>query len=138
MNKFENQITHAAKQLRDRENKKLRTPQQLFKKPNPTKYWMRMAAACFIGFSIGHFVNSPKSTIDNTIAQVLDTVYQTRTIYDTIYLTSEKAIATPTKNNHPKKKPAAPPTSSPIIQANLLAGKNILKDSIDFTLLASL
>lgn len=138
MNKFEAQIAQAAKQLRDRENEKLSTPQHFFRKPSPQKYWIRMAVACCIGFCMGHFFNRAQPSAENHIAQALDTIFQTNTIYDTIYLPSEKAIADLPPAKSPKKTIKKSAVQQQATKHHLLAGKNILRDSIDFTLLASL
>lgn len=97
-----------------------------------------MAVACCVGFCMGHFFNRTQPSAENHIVQELDTIFQTNTIYDTIYLPSEKAIADLPPAKSPKEKNKTPPTQPQATKHHLLAGKNILRDSIDFTLLASL
>ena len=63
-----------------------------------------MAVACCVGFCMGHFFNRAQPSTENHIAQALDTICQTNTIYDTIYLPSEKAIADLPPAKSPKEK----------------------------------
>ena len=97
-----------------------------------------MAVACCVGFCMGHFFNRAQPSAENQIAQALDTIFQTNTIYDTIYLPSEKVIADLPPAKSPKKTIKKSAVQQQATKHHLLAGKNILRDSIDFTLLASL
>lgn len=152
MNKFEHQISQAAKALRDQHDATLNVPQSPIvsghKKGAPLKWWLSTAAALCIGYFVGStmpFVSSPKPPMHATVAEptiLRDTIFTT--IRDTLFLDREVPVYLPAPMEEnlavvlPQTDSLQTAPNPNAAAPNKEMGKSILDDTIHFALLVSM
>ena len=126
MKRFEEQIKNAAKELRDRNQKKFKTGKNLLESRQLSWGWITTPVAAVSGIIIGLLMQGAPNMTLYTGAKIHDTVSYKQIVYDTVYLYSQDN--TDTANNH---------LSSPS-EPHSAKGKCILEDGIDYSLLMTM
>lgn len=147
MNNFEKQITKAAKVLCEKQNAELKVPPQpnVSKRPQHTtlKWWFTSAAALCIGYWIGaqtpfHSSETPQPLAKHSTTILHDTIFTT--LLDTIFLEREVPVylSSPKEVHLASAEKESDITYSPSPSSEQSYGRNILDDTIHYTLLVSL
>ena len=152
MNNFENQISQAAKALRDKHNAALKVPTpprvSATKTGRPFMWWTGIAAALCVGYFLGaaspfRAPETPTSLAQLPKTEILrDTIFTT--IRDTLFLEREVPVylSAPTEKNLAVVLPQTDSLQNRSLQnsttSDMELGKSILDDTIHYALLISM
>ncbi len=149
MNKFEKQISAAARSLRDKQNAALRVPTpprvSATKTARPLMWWTGVAAALCVGYFLGvaspfRAPETPAPLAQLPKSEILhDTIFTT--IRDTLFLEREVPVYIPAPAE--KNLAVALPQADSLQTKNSTSseqevGKSILDDTIHYALLVSM
>lgn len=152
MNKFEHQLSQAAKALRDKHNAALKVPTpprvSAAKTGRPFIWWTGIAAALCVGYFLGvaspfRAPETPTSLAQLPKTEILrDTIFTT--IRDTLFLDREVPVylSAPTEKNLAAVLPQTDTLQTIPLQnsttSDMELGKSILDDTIHYALLISM